>query len=147
MAKANVIGTREEFERSDVHILRMPNNTFKAAITFENNFIVFLARPFNKELREKYNMDGCIVKAYVTKDTDIFDAKWADKPTKEFHYASNENKDEVSAILSSIIIYTGYNTQLYKIMDYNPLYVCDEITFNMKKVLTFNMKKVLKMYE
>ena len=134
MAKARVLGTREEFERSDVHILRMPNNTFKAAITFENNFIVFLARPFNKELREKYNMDGCIVKAYVSKDNDIIDVKWTDQPTKEFHYASDESRDEVAAILSSIMVYTGC-TRLSKTMDYNPLYVCDEITFNMKKVL------------
>lgn len=135
MAKARVLGTREEFERSDVHILRMPNNTFKAAITFENNFIVFLARPFNKESREKYNTDGYTVKAYVTKDNDIFDAKWTDKPTREFHYISDGSRDEVAAILSSILIYTGYNTRSYKTMDYNTLYVCDEITFNMKKVL------------
>lgn len=132
--KSKVIGTKREIEIGNLHIIRLPNNTFKTAITYENKTVVFMARAFNKALRSSYDVDGCVVKVYVLKDDQVIDdVKWSNETSREYHYCTDSDLNEVTSLITSVLEYTGHELNISEF--FNPIYVCDSMSINMKLVM------------
>ena len=132
--KSKVIGTKREIETGNLHIIRLPNNTFKTVITYENKTVVFMARAFNKALRSSYDVDGCVVKVYVLKDDQtVDDVKWSNETSREYHYCTDSDLNEVTSLITSVLEYTGHELNISEF--FNPIYVCDSMSINMKRVM------------
>lgn len=132
--KSKVIGTKREIETGNLHIIRLPNNTFKTAITYENNTIVFISRGFTKDLFRTYGENGCVVKAYILNDRqEPDDVKWTDEPTREYHYCTGSDKNEVSSLVYAVLEYTDHNINIAKLI--NPIYISESVFIDMKRVM------------
>ena len=125
-------------------IIRLPNKMFKTAITYDDKFVVFLAKPFTKTLRNLYGENGCSVRAYVLEDgIEPDDIRWSNEPSIVYNYCSGETANEVVALITAVMEYMGYNKFSYLNIDYDPIHVCDSIDINMDRVLKM-YKDVLK---
>jgi len=130
-----VTGSKKEFDTSDIHVLRMPNGVYKTAITYHGKTVLFMAKKFTNALCSKYFSEGNIVKGFVVDDMDISidEIKWSTKPTFEFHDKKVYPNREIVSLFIVILQYTGHDYDY--IEEFEPISICDSITFNMKNVL------------
>lgn len=125
-------------------IIKLPNNMFKTAITYEDKLVVFLAKPFTKSQRNLYGENGCSVRAYVLEDgIEPDDIRWSNEPSVVYDHCSCETVNEVVALITAVMEYMGYDKFSYLNIDYDPIHVCDSIDINMDRVLKM-YKDVLK---
>lgn len=130
-----VIGSKKEFNTSDIHVLRMSNGVYKTAITYQDKTVLFMAKKFTDALRSKYYSEGNIVKGFVVDNMDIpiDEIKWSTKPTFEYHDKKVYPNREIVSLFIVILQYTDHDYDY--IEEFEPVSICDSITFNMKNVL------------
>ena len=130
-----VIGSKKEFDTSDIHVLRMSNGVYKTAITYQGKTVLFMAKKFTDALRSKYYSEGNIVKGFVVDNMDISidEIKWSTKPTFEYHDKKVYPNREIVSLFIVMLQYTDHDYDYIK--EFEPASVCSSITFNMKNVL------------